>query len=214
MDVGRFSSNLQHPELSAILWQVLDILADGENAALEMELCKPNTYGVGGFFKAHQDTPRSEDLLGSLVIVLPTPHTGGELLLRHNEESWKVDFGSLTSDAAGNPKIGFVAFYSDVEHEVLPVTSGCRITLTYNLKWSSSPSARLPVDSIHHRALRHQATDHPQLTLGFARNPEYLPFGGVLGYHLNHQYPFSNTAALQGHIQDFIPRLKGSDRVL
>lgn len=31
------------------------------------------------------------------------------------------------------PSIGWAAFYSDCEHEVLNVTEGYRLTLTYNL---------------------------------------------------------------------------------
>lgn len=139
----------------------------------------------GGFFKANKHTLRSEDLLGSLVIVLPSPHKGGELVLRHNDDSWKVDFGSLTPDAEGNPQIGFVAFYTDVEHEVLPVTSGCRITLTYNLKWSTS-SPRLPnVDSITTLSDTRLHSARSSL-LALLVNPKYLPAGGVLGFHLNH----------------------------
>ena len=39
------------------------------------------------------------------------------------------------------------AFYGDCEHEVLEVTSGYRITLTYNLYYSSiGPLARLVAD--------------------------------------------------------------------
>lgn len=165
--------------------------------------------GVGGFFKAHKDTPRSEDFFGSLIIALPTAHEGGELVLRRKNESWKVDFGSLTADAAGNPRIGFVAFYSDVEHEVLPVTSGCRTTLTYNLKWVTSPG-RLPssIQTISDKRLQ-----IVQSLATMLADSEYLPNGGVLGFHLHHQYPFSTSNALKGQIKDVIPWLKGSDRV-
>jgi hypothetical protein len=33
-----------------------------------------------------QDTPRSDDQFGSLVVCLPVPHTGGDLLIRHNRK--------------------------------------------------------------------------------------------------------------------------------
>ena len=38
--------------------------------------------GKDAFFKAHVDTPRSELMFGSLVIVFPTAHEGGALKLR------------------------------------------------------------------------------------------------------------------------------------
>jgi hypothetical protein len=74
-------------------------------------------------------------MFGSLVIVFPSPHEGGALLLRHRGQEWTFDSGEALSSAAAKdePSIGYVAFFSDIEHEVTPVTSGHRITLTYNL---------------------------------------------------------------------------------
>lgn len=43
------------------------------------------------------------------------------------------DWGVTATDARKKGAINWVAFYSDVEHEVLEVTKGHRITLTYNL---------------------------------------------------------------------------------
>jgi hypothetical protein len=55
-------------------------------------------------------------MFGTLVICLPSPHTGGGVVLRHagQEKTYK------TSEA--QPSI--LCWYSDVHHEVLPVTSG------------------------------------------------------------------------------------------
>ena len=36
-------------------------------------------------------------MLGSLVIVYPTPHQEGELVLRHKDHEWTFDANSLTS---------------------------------------------------------------------------------------------------------------------
>ena len=52
---------------------------------------------------------------------------GGELMVRHNGREVKFDWSGDSQD------IQWAAFYSDCEHEVLPVTSGYRLTLTYNL---------------------------------------------------------------------------------
>ena len=68
----------------------------------------------------------------SLVIVFPTLHEGGALLLRHRGHEWIFDSGQALA-AKDTPSIGYAAFFSDIEHEVAPVTSGHRITLTYNL---------------------------------------------------------------------------------
>ena len=64
-------------------------------------------------------------MFGSLVVCLPSPHEGGEVVVKHCGE--KKVFS--TSSAAQS----FVCWYSDVSHEVLPVTAGYGWVLTYNL---------------------------------------------------------------------------------
>ncbi len=76
------------------------------------------------------DTPRSEQQFGSLVVCLPCAHSGGALVVRHAGRSVTYDW-SMTDEA--QPVIRWAAFYSDCEHEVLEVTAGHRVTLTYNL---------------------------------------------------------------------------------
>jgi hypothetical protein len=83
-------------------------------------------------FKPHVDTPRAQNQFGSLVVCLPSAHTGGELAVRHDGREVQFDW-SKDSNA-----IQWAAFYSDCEHEVLPVTSGYRVTLTYNLYYNKN----------------------------------------------------------------------------
>jgi hypothetical protein len=83
-----------------------------------------------GFFKAHVDTPRSDTQFGSLVVSLPCYHEGGQLIVRHAEHAVTFDWGASNG---GAESIQWAAFYSDCEHEVLEVTEGHRVTLTYNL---------------------------------------------------------------------------------
>jgi hypothetical protein len=54
---------------------------------------KVNVYKEGGFFKGHVDTPR-EGMIGTLVIIGSIEHTGGELVVYHNNTS-KTSSGSL-----------------------------------------------------------------------------------------------------------------------
>jgi hypothetical protein len=56
--------------------------------------------------------------------------TGGQVRVSHKGVERFFDFGSNVED---NSSIQWAVFYSDCEHEVLPVTSGHRITLTYKL---------------------------------------------------------------------------------
>jgi predicted 2-oxoglutarate/Fe(II)-dependent dioxygenase YbiX len=95
---------------------------------LRTELYKLLLYEEGAFFKAHQDSEKTPGMFGTLIVALPSPHEGGELALRHQ----KARFNFST---ARNSEFGFswAAWYSDVFHEVRPVTRGFRLVLTYNL---------------------------------------------------------------------------------
>lgn len=85
--------------------------------------------GKDAFFKAHKDTPRSKAMFGSLVIIFPTKHEGGELILRDKGQEWTFDSAAAVN-SDGKPRVAYVAFYSDVEHEVGVVSAGHRVTLT------------------------------------------------------------------------------------
>jgi hypothetical protein len=89
----------------------------------------------GASFKAHKDTPRSKDMFGSIVVVFPTRKEGGKLLPRHGEKEQEFNSAEVVAEQASPvvAYVAYVAFFSDVEREVTPVTSGHRITLTYNL---------------------------------------------------------------------------------
>ena len=60
---------------------------------IQTELYKLNICS-GGFFKAHVDTPRSEQMFGSLVVCLPSQFYGGELVIRHHGHTVKFDWSS------------------------------------------------------------------------------------------------------------------------
>ncbi|EME83948.1 uncharacterized protein MYCFIDRAFT_152230 [Pseudocercospora fijiensis CIRAD86] len=102
-----------------------------DKRSIKAQLYKLNIYsGPNGKFKAHVDTPRSEEQLGSLVVSLPVAHDGGQLAVRNAGQELIFDW----SQKSGAPAyIERAAFYSDCEHEVYEVTSGHRVTLTYNL---------------------------------------------------------------------------------
>ena len=98
---------------------------------VQAKLYKLNIYGPGGQFKAHVGTPRSEQMLGTLVVCLPTQFSGGRLVTRHGGKEVHFDWSSPHNNPLQD--IHWAAFFNDIEHEVLPVTSGYRITLIYNL---------------------------------------------------------------------------------
>jgi hypothetical protein len=111
------------------------MMPQAQPGTVEAQLYSLNVYGPDGFFKAHRDTPRGADMFGSLVVCLPVEHAGGTLVVRAPSLRGEVrhDWGGsgLLEGAAG--RLAWAAFFSDCEHEVLPVTSGHRVTLAFNL---------------------------------------------------------------------------------
>jgi predicted 2-oxoglutarate/Fe(II)-dependent dioxygenase YbiX len=59
------------------------------------------------------------------VVSLPSAHTGGELVIDHA--------GETRTYRASKEDLTLVAFYADCRHQVTPVRSGYRVTLTFNL---------------------------------------------------------------------------------
>lgn len=100
-----------------------------DGISVSANLYKLLIYERGDFFLPHKDSEKENGMFGSLIIGLPSKHSGGELAVRFDGREEVVDF----SEAAGQYKIPYAAFYADCEHEIKPVTSGYRVCLVYNL---------------------------------------------------------------------------------
>ncbi|KAG7090307.1 hypothetical protein E1B28_011905 [Marasmius oreades] len=210
MDVERFSSKLDS-NVIRLLPRILSHLLKGKdsNREVDAELYKLNVYDTGSFFRVHKDTPRSEYMFSSLVIVFPTPHTGGQLVLRHDDKEHNFDSGTVLSNSPSpNDTIAYVAFFSDVEHEVLPVTSGHRVTLTYNLYFSKS-TAQDPDSLLVTKTNFNELRDTISALLD---NPQFLPKGGLLGFTLSHSYAVDPDSG--DSLNGFLQLLKGEDAVI
>jgi len=66
-------------------------------------------YEKGSFFLPHRDGEKLERMVGTLVIVLPSVHEGGELVVRHEGKKQRVDFSGPES----RHQIQFAVFYAD-----------------------------------------------------------------------------------------------------
>src|SRR5215472_2977237 len=113
------------PILKVILGTVKEELGLPNAAELTADLHSLLVYEPNQFFLPHQDSEKGDSMIGTLVVTLPSSYTGGELMVGLGDE-WKAYGGSKTA-------LSLAAFYADCRHEVLRVTSGYRITLTYNL---------------------------------------------------------------------------------
>src|SRR5215475_5667118 len=110
-----------------------DELGFPQTARLRAELHSMLVYGKGQFFLPHQDSEKHDAMVGTLVVSLPSTHTGGELVIAHA--------GQSRAYRASGQELTFVAFYADCHHQVTPVRSGYRVTLTFNLLADAEPPA-------------------------------------------------------------------------
>ncbi|WWC67757.1 uncharacterized protein I206_101669 [Kwoniella pini CBS 10737] len=183
---------------------LLTLLAKKLNydSPLEARMNKLNAYTEGGFFKAHKDTPQSEHHIGTLIICLPTPFTGGDLVIRQMGASVTFDWSNQVQD--GSITWGFL--YSDCEHEVLPVTSGTRVTISYDIFVSKDVKAF--DQSVMDTRLQPLLDTFETLL----KDAKFLISGGTLAFGLVHDYPFGEND--RGFPGDLRNRLKDSDAVL
>ena len=92
---------------------------------LVAELQSMLVYTRGQFFVPHQDSEKSDEMVASLVVTLPSSLKGGSLVVEHR--------GQTATYRGSKQMLSLVAFYADCRHEIRPVRSGHRIVLTYNL---------------------------------------------------------------------------------
>jgi hypothetical protein len=133
-------------------------------------------------------------MFGSLVVVCPTPHEGGSLVFRHHGQEWTFDSSAALSVAPPN-SLSCAAFFSDVHYEILPVKSGHRVSLTYDLRF----------DKDEHASTKHLVSEHPPVPLeenerkflsefeALLNNPKFLTDGGILAFRLRHVYQVNDT---------------------
>jgi len=134
------------------------------------------------------------------------------LILRHDGQEYTFDSG-LELSRVEKPSVGYVAFYSDAEHEVTVVESGHRVSLTYNLYVSDASTQQQDIlntspipDSVIHNELNLK-----QALSNLLDEKTFLPEGGTIGFGLLHKYPVSKD---KGSPANVLNCLKGSDAAI
>lgn len=130
--IARDAAEIHGFDVAAIANEVAAALQLGTE--LEARLTDVIVYGKGGKFARHKDTPRSTELVGTLVVGLPIEHAGGAFIVDDGR-------GEKTFDWSGKPDpaaLPWVALFSDVDHEIKPVKSGTRVTAVFSLHRTST----------------------------------------------------------------------------
>jgi 2OG-Fe(II) oxygenase superfamily len=117
------------PDWTALMDRALDHFRDELGlpwtSRLRAELHSMLVYGKGQFFLPHQDSEKHDAMVGTLTVLPPSTHTGGELVIDHA--------GKSETYRASKEELTLVAFYADCRHQITPVRSGYRVALTFNL---------------------------------------------------------------------------------
>ncbi|GBE89811.1 hypothetical protein SCP_1701360 [Sparassis crispa] len=92
------------------------------------ELYKLLLYETDSHFLPHVDTEKANGMFATIVIVLPSKFTGGDAHVSHGSLSavYNTSVKSLMQTTV-------LAWYTDVMHEIKPITSGYRLALSFNL---------------------------------------------------------------------------------
>ncbi|KAI5830724.1 hypothetical protein K523DRAFT_415626 [Schizophyllum commune Tattone D] len=152
------------------------------------ELYKLLLYETGSHFLPHVDTEKVGSMFATIIVVLPSPFTGGAAHLSHANKSEVFDCSENSAH-----QMTVLSWYTDVTHSIEPITSGYRLALSYNVYHTTNtlrPS--LPTTHSAVNALRHVLLSWKQ-----ANGPD-VPRKVI--YLLDHQYTQANKtgSALKG----------------
>ena len=106
---------------------------------VKVKLYKLAIYREGGHFDWHKDTTHSDKHHATVLVALNTSWTGGDFILRRNGIETRMDMQPKVIPPRHKwedptTELRAVAFYTDTEHRVEPVTDGVRIVLQYDVE--------------------------------------------------------------------------------
>ncbi|KAF8144870.1 hypothetical protein K438DRAFT_1992335 [Mycena galopus ATCC 62051] len=184
-----------------------ELLRGQPGKSLKVERQNLYAYPPGSFVNAYDKiVPRNDEIVGSLVVILPIMHQGGERTFEAGEQTWKFESTSAIDRAA----ISYFAVHNDTIHSVAPIHTGHCISITYDLVFAEHAGTQVERTLIHNLQ-------------ALLADPAFLPTGGCLGSGLAHQYVIPSEHAwardewsqpiLQPSTQwaAVLPHLKGAD---
>jgi hypothetical protein len=129
-------------------------------------------------------TVKTPGMFATIVVILPSRYTGGQVHVSHSDQQKVFDFSSQSLTATS-----ILAWYTDVMHEVKPITSGFRLALSYNLVHTSPgvPPPMLPDTSDVIQAVRR--------VFDKWRKGLFETDSTIIAYILDHKYSPSGLTA-------------------
>ena len=182
---GAFSVLHFDPAAAGILEQIRRELVPHVSDALTAELYNLNVYARGGHFVPHKDTPRGSDMLGTLVVCLPSQFSNGAFVVKHHGVFQTYDWGQAIREQDEPTRIHWAAFFGDVDHQIERVWGGLRVTLTYLIRRGGANVERSAVPDRGREALNTLVRQKLRALLDDRR---FLARGGTLAFPCSHLY--------------------------
>jgi len=110
-----------------------------EDREIEAVFDKLLIYEEGQLFKPHQDSEKDDEMVATLVVILPSQYSGGTVSVEHRGQ--KKVFRRVEHQAKD---LSLLAFYADCHHAVSPIQSGVRVALIYQLRLGERFTAAYP----------------------------------------------------------------------
>jgi hypothetical protein len=165
-------------------------------------LYKMLIYETGGHFAPHRDTEKEIGMFGTLIIQLPTSEgfMGGELTVKHEGGSKTIDLSIDNDD-----NFQAIAFYSDCEHQLHPITNGRRVCLIYNLVAFPTENTNIPLHIVNVQT-ELNLRSIVQEWISKAKKIKKI------GYQLEHQYTYQsiNFSTLKGRDEIIFATLRNA----
>ncbi|EIN13085.1 hypothetical protein PUNSTDRAFT_141587 [Punctularia strigosozonata HHB-11173 SS5] len=162
--------------------------------------------------RCEYSTARGENHLGTITLCLPSSFTGGDLVVRKGDREIVYDWSTDVWGASGNPQLPWAFLYADVEHEVLPVTSGMRVTAAWDVFTIPDSGTQISYDVLNSAAARTRDASKEyirQAILAMFDDMSFVPEGAILGFGFSHSYPIEGQEWSKTSRQ-----LKGTDAML
>lgn len=149
-------------------------------------------------------TEKAEGMFATMVVVLPSHYTGGEVVVSHGPSN---KIFNLAPSSMFTTSV--LAWYTDVMHEVKPITSGYRLALSYNLIHTSPGIPRPTLPNMHTAVTYLREVLRKWSKGAYDANAEGET--DMFAYILEHKYSNLNLriGALKGQDAHLISHLRG-----
>jgi hypothetical protein len=129
------ASDIKFDTCHAPTYQIESIISRAMflNRRVKVQLYKLAIYQDGGHFDWHMDSTHSDKHHATVLLALNTSWVGGDLVVRHNGMETCAEMQPGINKKS-NTILQAVAFYTDTEHKVEPVTKGMWIVLQFDVE--------------------------------------------------------------------------------